>query len=184
MENILTAEEKVKELYNLINAYELCYPVIKKNIEKFEITSIRDRCYLAWTAGATYFNPDLKLSKNVFMDYFFDKGFETFNKEKMSDKSILFTFFSLGAVVSKNSFDEIKVILRDYYNIIAVGIVLIHRVKYDIIENGVRKWSIETIKKYANFDDSSTKNDIDYIKEFNRIINSKDKEKNDTKILN
>ncbi len=183
--DLLTYEEKVKELHNLLNSFELCYPIIKKNIDKFDIKSIKHKCYLGWTAGITYFNSKLSLTENIFLDYFFDKIYETFNIKKMNLKAILFSFFSFGAVVSINKYEVVKDLLKDYYNIIAIGIVLIQRIKYDYIENGIKKWSIETIKKYAFFNDKSAKdNSHNPLKEFQEIINGKEKEHHENKILN
>ncbi len=181
---ILNPDEKIKELHNLLNSFEKCYPIIKKYIKKYKISEQKEKCYLSWFAGQIYFSSESDLSKDIFMDYFFQKIFDTFSMKTVNEKSGLFAFFSLGAVVSINKFDQIKTILNDYYSIIAAGIVLIQRFKFDYIENGIKKWSIETIEKYSNIERNNPTEEIGSIKEFNKIINSKDEEKDDIKILN
>ncbi len=181
---ILNFEEKTKELYKLLNSFELCYPIIIKNIEKYNIEEIKDKAYLAWYAGGIYFSEEFEFSKSVFVDYFFEKIFESFNITNLSEKGILFAFFSLGAVISVNNFEEARILLKDYYKIIASGIVLIQKVKFDFFEDGKKKWSIETIKKYSSFDDEDELEDFNPVKEFKKIINDSEKNKDDIKILN
>ncbi len=180
---ILNVKEKAKELYNLLNSFELCYPIIKRNIEKYEIKSMKNKCFLSWNAGIYFFSKELDITRNIFLDYFFEKIFETFNFKNLQEKGILFAFFSMGAVVSLNNYEEARVLLRDYYKIIAVGIVLIQKLRYDYVENGIKKWTLETIEKYIG-DRNSENKSKDIIREFHEIINSKEKEKHESKILN
>ncbi len=181
---ILNFEEKIKELHKLLNSFELCYPIIIKNIKKYYIQELKEKAYLAWYAGGIYFSEEFEFSKSIFIDYFFEKIFESFNIKNLSEKGIFFSFFSLGAIISVNNFEEARILLKDYYKIIAAGIVLIQNVKFDFFENGKKKWSIETIKKYASFDEDEEIEDLNPVKEFKKVINDSDKNKDDVKILN
>ncbi len=179
---LLSNHEKIKELENLLNAFELCYPVITKNIEKLNITEIKQKCYLSWFAGMVFFKKNNSQSKDIVMDYFFEKIYNSFNFKNFSEKGVLFAFFSLGAIVSINNYDSAKDLLKDYYKIIAVGIVLIQRLKFDYIEGGIKKWSYDTIKKYFSSDNVVIQGNS--LKEFYKIINEKDSNIHDRKILN
>ena len=181
---ILNSEEKVRELHNLLNSFEKCFPVIRKKIEKYKIDNLKDKCFLAWHAGQVFFNKNLNISKDIFMDYFFKKIFETFKLKNIEEKSALFTFFSLGAVVSLNDFEQVKIILNDYYKIIANGIVLIQTVKFDVVENGIKKWRFETVKKFSKFNENDNEDNVNAIREFNKIINTTFNKKDEIKILN
>ena len=179
---LLSNHEKIKELKNLLNAFEVCYPIIEKNIEKFEIENIKHKCYLSWFAGVIFFKKDIPKFKDLVLDYFFEKIYNSFNFKNFSEKGVLFAFFSLGGIVSINNYDSAKDLLKDYYKIIAVGIVLLQRLKFDYIEDGVRKWSYETISKY--FSNESIVIDSNSLREFYKIIHEKDSNVHDRKILN
>jgi hypothetical protein len=137
------------ELQNLLNSFENAYPILIRNIKKFNIETSRDKCFLAWIAGIN-FNRDIENNfiKKVVQELLFKNIFKSIKIKDFTEKSILFIYFSLGYITGGNSFSDKKDFYKEYLPLISKGAVILEKIKFDSFENGAICWSLSTIKKF------------------------------------
>jgi hypothetical protein len=157
----------IKELHNLLNNFEKVFPILKRNIEKFEIEDIQYKCYLAWVGGIYFHKKDRNFFEKFVMDVLFKNIFSSLNIDALSIKALMFIYFGLGGISSINYFNNKKDFFKEYFPLLSKGAVLIDNLKFDKFKDGFKYWELSTISKYIKphnrklFSNISNKNDKD-----------------------
>ena len=138
----------IKELQNLLNNFEKVYPVVKDNIDNFNIKNNKDKAYLAWIAGINFYKNDIPSFDKIVLEVLFKNMYKILQIEKISDRANLFMFFSLGAVAVINYKNKKNDFYKDYIYIISKGAAIIEQIKFDTYKNGFKYWKLNTISKY------------------------------------
>ncbi len=140
----------IKELHNLMNNYEKVYPILKRNIEKFQIENKKSKCYLSWVAGVYFHKKDINLFEKFVLDVLFKNIFSTLNVDTLSIKALMFIYFGLGGISSLNYSNNKKDFFKEYFPLLSKGAVLIDNLKFDTFKDGFKYWELSTISKYLN----------------------------------
>ncbi len=148
----------IKELQNLMNNFERVFPVIINSMDEFNITIDRDRYYLSWIAGMNFHKQDFSFVEKFVQDVLFKNLYKTLSFKNLSEKAVMFIYFSLGAIAAINYNSESKEFYKEYLPVISKGAAIIDNVKFDRFQEGRRYWSLQTLIQYFTDKDEKKEN--------------------------
>jgi len=159
MNNIQNEEYyKLCELQNLMNGFEKVFPILSKNMSIYKITEQKDKCYLAWIAGMNFHKQNFSFLEKFVQDVLFKNMFKSLKLKNISERAVLFVYFSLGLIAAANYNNDGKDFYKDYLPVISKGAAIIDTVKFDGFKDGYRYWEMKTLAQY--FETGNSKQDF------------------------